>query len=100
MERDARIDAAVADVCEAEGDRVAAVAATESDEQGAGTAVVRLLAEGLTVAQAAALCDLARSAVSRLKTKATTGQQAEDGGPGFEGRTGGDDVARADSATW
>jgi hypothetical protein len=67
VERDARIDAAVADVFQAQDERSAAVAAVAEADNRIGQAIARLAAEGVTTVQVAELCELTVTAVQRLK---------------------------------
>jgi hypothetical protein len=67
IERDARIDAAVADVFQAQDERSAAVAAVGAADIRIGRAIARLAAEGVTTAQVAELCAMTVTAVQRLK---------------------------------
>lgn len=67
VERDARIDAAVADVFQAQDERAAAIAAVGEADDRIGHAIARLAAEGVTTVQVAELCELTVTAVQRLK---------------------------------
>jgi hypothetical protein len=69
-ERDARIDAAVADVYQAQDDKATAAQAIVDADQRIGQAIRRLISEGITAAQAAQLCELTVTAVQRLKSDA------------------------------
>jgi hypothetical protein len=70
--RDTRIDAAVADVYQAQEDKAAAAQAAADADHTAGEAIRRLIAEGMTTAQVAELCELTVTAVQRLKSDPPT----------------------------
>jgi DNA-directed RNA polymerase specialized sigma24 family protein len=78
--RDARIDAAVADVYQAQDEREAAVRAIDACEVRTGEAIVRILAEGVPMAQVAELTELSINQVQRLKVAAAEAKQQT--GPG------------------
>jgi hypothetical protein len=82
--REARVDAAVADVYQAQEDRQQAAQAIELAEQRIGEAINRILGEGVAVAQAAELTELSVPQVQRLRGVAA-GASAElttSAGPG------------------
>jgi hypothetical protein len=68
--REARIDAAVADVYQAQEDRQDAVQAIELAEQRIGEALNQILGEGVAVAQAAELTELSVTQVQRMRAAA------------------------------
>jgi hypothetical protein len=68
--REARIDAAVADVYQAQDDRQEAARASELAEQRIGEAINRILGEGVPLAQVAELTELSVTQVQRLKAAA------------------------------
>jgi hypothetical protein len=68
--RDARVDAAVADVYQAHDERQEAARAVEAAEQRMGEAINRVLAEGVPLAQAAELTELSVTQVQRLRAAA------------------------------
>ncbi len=74
--RDARIDQAVADVYLAQDERDDAVKVIEGAEVKMGEAIVRILAEGVPMAQVAELTELSVNQVQKLKAA-----PAEVGGP-------------------
>jgi hypothetical protein len=65
--REARIDAAVADVYQAQDERAAAARAVQTADGQAGEAILRILAEGVPIAQVAELTELSVTQVQRLK---------------------------------
>lgn len=69
--RDARVDAAVADVYQAHDDRQEATRAIELAEQRIGDAINRILGEGVPLAQVAELTELSVPQVQRLRAAAT-----------------------------
>jgi hypothetical protein len=75
--RETRIDAAVADVYQAQDDRQDGVRAIELAEQRIGEAITRILGEGVALAQAAELTELSVTQVQRLRAAA-----AGETGPG------------------
>jgi hypothetical protein len=68
--REARIDAAVADVYQAQDDRQEAARASELAERRIGEAINRILGEGVPLAQVAELTELSVTQVQRLKAAA------------------------------
>ena len=68
--RDARIDQAVADVYLAREHRAEAVAAVERADTEIGDAIMRVLAEGVPIAQVAELAGLRVNQVQKLKAAA------------------------------
>ncbi len=68
--RDARVDAAVADVYQAQDERQASVRAIVAADVKIGDAIVRILAEGVALAQAAELTELSVNQVQRLRAAA------------------------------
>jgi hypothetical protein len=68
--REARIDAAVADVYQAQDDRDEAVQAIELAEQRIGEAINRILGEGVPLARVAELTELSVTQVQRLRAAA------------------------------
>jgi hypothetical protein len=68
--REARVDAAVADLYQAQDDRQDAVQAIELAEQRIGEAINRVLGEGVPLAQAAELTELSVTQVQRLRAAA------------------------------
>jgi hypothetical protein len=78
--REARIDAAVADVYQAQEDRHDAAQAIELAEQRIGEALHRILGEGVALAQAAELTELSVTQLQRLRVAAGTGEARS--GPG------------------
>jgi Zn-dependent protease with chaperone function len=68
--REARIDAAVADVYQAQEDRQDAAQAIELADQRIGEALNRILGEGVALAQAAELTELSVTQVQRLRAAA------------------------------
>ncbi len=95
VERDARIDAAMADVFQAQEERSAAVAAVAEADHRIGQAIARLAAEGVTTVQLAELCELTVTAVQRLKgasasmAKGRTSPTERSGGPAVAGAPSG-----------
>jgi hypothetical protein len=69
--REARVDAAVADVYQAQDDRHEAVESIGLAEQRIGEALTRILGEGVAVAQAAELTELSVTQVQRMRAAAT-----------------------------
>jgi hypothetical protein len=88
VERDGRIDAAVADVFQAQDERQAALACVADADRRIGQAIARLADEGVTTAQVAELCELTVTAVQRLKTVTA-------GGPKGQPETTGRSMARS-----
>jgi hypothetical protein len=74
--REARIDAAVADVYQAQDERAAAARAMQTADGQAGEAIARILAEGLPIAQVAELTELTVNQVQRLREAAGDTQPA------------------------
>jgi hypothetical protein len=68
--REARIDAAVADVYQAQDDRHEAVQAIELAEQHIGEALNRILGEGVPLARVAELTELSVTQLQRLRAAA------------------------------
>jgi hypothetical protein len=68
--REARIDAAVADVYQAQDDRHDAAQAIEAADQRIGEALNRILGEGVPLAQAAELTELSMTQLQRLRAAA------------------------------
>jgi hypothetical protein len=68
--REARVDAAVADVYQAQEDRQDAAQAIELAEQRIGEALNRILGEGVAVAQAAELTELSVTQLQRMRAAA------------------------------
>jgi hypothetical protein len=68
--REARVDAAVADVYQAQDDRQDAVQAIELAEQRIGEAINQILSDGVALAQAAELTELSVTQVQRLRAAA------------------------------
>lgn len=77
--RDARIDQAVADAYLAQEERVAAQERVTAADVKIGTAILRILAEGIPMPQVAGLVELSVTQVHRLKVAAVT---ADVGMPG------------------
>lgn len=73
--RDARIDQAVADVYLAQDERDGAVKVIEAADAKMGEAIVRILTEGVPIAQVAELAELSVNQVQKLK--ATTVEATE-----------------------
>jgi len=82
--RDARIDQAVADVYLAQDERDEAAKVIEAADAKMGKAIVRILAEGVPMAQVAELTELSVNQVQKLKA-ATVEQTETAGGPGRPG---------------
>lgn len=84
--RDARIDQAVADVYLAQDERDGAVKAIEAADAKMGEAIVRILTEGVPMAQVAELTELSVKQVQKLKAvsvevaEPTTGAGKSGGG--------------------
>jgi hypothetical protein len=72
--REARIDAAVADVYQAQDDRQDAAQAIELADQRIGEALNRILGEGVALAQAAELTELSMTQLQRLRAAAGAGE--------------------------
>jgi len=68
--RDTRVDAAVADVYQAQDDKRDAAPVIELAEQRIGEALNRILAEGVPLAQVAELTELSVTQVQRLRAAA------------------------------
>jgi hypothetical protein len=68
--REARIDAAVADVYQAQDDRRQAIESIELAEQRIGEALNQILGEGVALAQAAELTELSVTQLQRLRAAA------------------------------
>jgi hypothetical protein len=68
--REARVDDAVADVYQAQGDKRDAAQAIELADQRIGEALNRILGEGVPLAQAAELTELSVTQVQRLRAAA------------------------------
>jgi hypothetical protein len=68
--REARVDAAVADVYQAQDDRRQAVASIGLAEQRIGEALNRILGEGVALARVAELTELSVTQVQRLRAAA------------------------------
>ncbi len=76
--RDARVDAAVADVYQAQDEREAAARTIEAADVKIGEAIARILAEGVAMAQAAELTELSVNQVQRLRAAAAEVKHAGD----------------------
>jgi hypothetical protein len=84
--RDARIDQAVADVYLAQDERDEAAKVIEAADAKIGAAIVRILAEGVPMAQVAELTELSVNQVQKLKA-ATVEPTDTAGGPGKAGQS-------------
>jgi DNA-directed RNA polymerase specialized sigma subunit len=76
--RDARVDAAVADVYQAQDEREAAARAIEVADLKIGEVIVAILAEGVALAQVAELTELSVNQVQRLRAAAAEVKHAGD----------------------
>jgi hypothetical protein len=85
--REARRDAAVADVYQAQEDRQEAVEAIELAEQRIGEALNRILGEGVALAQAAELTELSVTQLQRMRAAATGEARSGPGQAPAEGET-------------
>jgi hypothetical protein len=87
--RDARIDAAVADVYLALDERLEALQVAEQADLKMGAAIRRVLAEGVPLAQAAELTELTPNQVQKLRTLGDdrADGDAEDGVAAVPGRS-------------
>ena len=85
--RDARIDAAVADVYLAQDERGGAVQVIEGAEVKMGEAIVRILAEGVPMAQVAELTELSVNQVQKLKAAPVEAAEPATGAGRAAGRT-------------
>ena len=74
--RDARVDAAVADVYQAQDEREAAARTIEAVDVKIGEAIVRILTEGVPMARVAELTELSVNQVQRLRAGAAEVKQA------------------------
>jgi hypothetical protein len=84
--RDARIDQAVADVYLAQDERDEAAKVIEAADAKMGAAIMRILAEGVPMAQVAELTELSVNQVQKLKA-ATVEPTETAGGPGRAGES-------------
>jgi hypothetical protein len=85
--RDARIDQAVADVYLAQDERDGAVKVIEVAEAKMGEAIVRILTEGVPIAQVAELTELSVNQVQKLKAVTVEATDAPSGTAKAAGRT-------------
>jgi hypothetical protein len=100
--REARVDAAVADVYQAQEDRQDAAQAIELAEQRIGQALNRILGEGVAVAQAAELTELSVTQLQRMRAAAVGETRPDpDQAPaqGEAGRSVGREEARQPAAS-
>jgi hypothetical protein len=95
--RDARIDQAVADVYLAQDERDEAAKVIEAADAKMGAAIVRILAEGVPMAQVAELTELSVNQVQKLKA-ATVEPTDTAGGPGRAGQSMSTAAAKAPQA--
>jgi hypothetical protein len=95
--RDARIDQAVADVYLAQDERDEAAKVIEAADAKMGKAIVRILAEGVPMAQVADLTELSGNQVQKLKA-ATVEPTETAGGPGRAGQSMSTAAAKAPQA--
>jgi hypothetical protein len=95
--RDARIDQAVADVYLAQDERDEAAKVIEAADAKMGKAIVRILAEGVPMAQVADLTELSGNQVQKLKA-ATVEPTETAGRPGRAGQSMSTAAAKAPQA--
>jgi len=85
--RDARIDQAVADVYLAQDERDGLVKVIEAAEAKMGKAIMRILTEGVSIAQVAELTELSVNQVQKLKAATVDAPEAPAGTAKAAGRT-------------